>query len=176
MTRRPPFEDDLPIDPDLAPDDPGEPTTGSRQARPPRGRSRARPDVLVAIAVGGSLGTLARASLGASFPTNGADFPWTTFGINVVGSFVLGLVIVLLVDRFRPPHALRPFLATGFLGGFTTFSTFTVETAQLGRHGHAPVAAAYLVASIICGLAAAWLGIVAGRKSVAVPFHGGSTR
>ena len=118
----------------------------------------------MAIVVGGSLGTLARAALGVAFPTTSGTFPWTTLTINVVGSFVLGIVVVLLVDRFRPPPFLRPLLATGFLGGFTTFSTFMVDTAQLGRHGHVPTAVTYVVASIVVGVVAAWLGIVAGKR------------
>ena len=176
MTKRPEYEDDLPIDPDLAPDDPAEPSTHHRAAPPFEGRGRARPEVLVAIAVGGSLGTLARAALGVAFPTSSGSFPWTTLTINVVGSFVLGIVVVLLVDLFRPPPLLRPVLATGFLGGFTTFSTFMVDTAQLGRHGHVPTAVAYVVASIAVGVAAAWLGIVTGKQLTIVSRAGGTTR
>ena len=165
MTKRLHFDDDLPIDPDLASDDPAEPTIGSREGRPTAGPRRVNPGVLAAIAAGGSLGTLARAALGVAFPTR-SGFPWTTFTINAVGSFLLGVAVVLLVDRFRTPRNLRPFIATGFLGGFTTFSTFMVESDQLGQHDHVLLAATYLVSSIVVGVVAAWLGIVGGRRFI----------
>jgi CrcB protein len=143
--------DELPIDPDLDED------------RRVTGQGRARPDVIAAIAIGGSLGTLARAGLGVAFPTVAGHLPWTTLVINVVGSFLLGLALAVIVERLGPSRYPRPLVATGFLGGFTTFSTFMVDAAQLGRTGHVPIAIAYVVMSIIGGFGAAWLGIVVAR-------------
>jgi CrcB protein len=95
-------------------------------------------------------------------------FPWATFWTNVSGSFVLGLLLVLLVGRFvteRFPTAreVRAAAGTGFLGAYTTFSTFSVETDVLLKDGHAAVAACYVVASLAVGLTAAWAGIRLGR-------------
>ena len=147
--------DELPIDPDLD------------EERPGAGPRRARPQIIAAIAIGGSLGTLARAALSVALPTVAGHFPWTTLVINLVGSFVLGIALAVIVERLGPSRYPRPFFATGFLGGFTTFSTFMVDTAQLGRTGHIPIAIAYLVVSIVGGFGAAWLGIVAARPKAA---------
>ena len=81
------------------------------------------------------------------------------------GSFVLGILLVLLLERFPPNRYARPFLATGFLGAYTTFSTFSVETDLLVRDGHVGVAVLYVAASLVAGLTAAWLGIEPRRPS-----------
>ena len=117
-----------------------------------------------AIAGGGALGTLARYGVArALVPTLG--FPWDTFLVNVAGSFVLGVIVVLVVERWSPTRYVRPFVAIGFCGGFTTFSTMVVQAAQLGQHHRAGVAAAYLLASLAAGLvaAAAGMGVARGR-------------
>lgn len=134
-----------------------------RLRRMPRGRGRRRPDILAAIALGGSLGACARAGLGVAFPEHAHRFPWTTFAVNLSGSLVLGVVLVLVLERSRPTQYLRPFLATGFIGAYTTFSTFVVGVDQLVRAGEVGMAAAYLLGSLGGGLAAAWLGVAAGR-------------
>jgi CrcB protein len=165
-----PIDDELPIDPDLAPDDPGEPRVGPRAAprRPPRPR-RARPDVLVAIACGGAIGTTLRAALGELVPTASPQFPATTLAVNLVGSFVLGVILVLLVERFGPAARLRPFVTTGILGAYTTVSTCMVETVQLTRHGRVGGAVIYVAVSAVGGVAAALAGIAAGHAVVASP-------
>ena len=139
------------------------------QVRPHVRSGRARPVVLAAIAIGGALGSLARAALGVAFPTSAGHFPWTTMAINVSGSFVLGVVLVVLLERGGPSRLLRPFVATGFLGGYTTFSTFMVETMKLGRSGHTPTGASYVVASLLLGLTAAWVGVRAGHRLSQIP-------
>lgn len=114
------------------------------------------------IMLGGGLGTAARAGLETLFPPAPAALPWTTLLINVIGSLVLGVLVETLSaagpDR-GARRAVRLTLGTGVLGGFTTYSTFMVETADRLRDGHVPVALAYLVGSVILGLAAAALGI-----------------
>ncbi len=82
---------------------------------------------------------------------------------NVSGSFLLGLFLVLLLERFPPTRLLRPFLATGVLGAFTTMSTYQVETALLVKDGHGATAVLYSVGSLVAGLGAAYLGIRSGR-------------
>ncbi len=156
------------IEPDAAMADERAPTEDrpiiAPASRPLVRSGRARPAVLAAVAVGGALGSLTRAALGDAFPIHAGHFPWTTMAINVSGSFVLGVVLVVLLERAGPGRLLRPFVATGFLGGYTTFSTFMVETMKLGRSGHAPAGASYVAASLLLGLTAAWVGVRAGHR------------
>jgi fluoride exporter len=127
-------------------------TKGGRRPAEPWGR-------VVAIAIGGAVGTLARYGTSRAVPAATLGFPWPTFLVNVTGSMLLGLVVTLLVERWPPTRFLRPFVAIGFCGGFTTFSTMVVEAAQRGQHGRAGLAAAYLVVSLAAGLVAAAVGI-----------------
>jgi CrcB protein len=176
----------LPIDPDLDPSDPSGPTLAPGRARPHQ--RRLRPDVLAAIGLGGMVGASARYGVAHWLPTHPGRFPWATFWTNVSGSFLLGLLLVVILDRspqgrraepdsgrsappgeeHRPQSAvqrlLRPFAATGVLGAFTTMSTFEVETALLLKDGHALTAVLYLGASLAAGLALAYAGILAGRQ------------
>lgn len=155
----------LPIDPDLDPTDPGEPGRDHRpvpaEAAPPR---RTDPTVLAAIAAGGAAGAPARYVVAEWVGVEVGGFPWATFWTNVSGAFALGVVLVVLLRRYPPHRYLRPFVATGFLGAYTTFSTFVVETDQLLDRGHTRVALTYVTASVVAGLAAAALGMAGGRR------------
>ncbi|MGO9458014.1 MAG: fluoride efflux transporter FluC [Acidimicrobiales bacterium] len=153
--------DPLPIDPDLAPDDTGSPSL-THVAHAPHLR-RARSGVLLAIAAGGFLGTLARYEVELAWPTAAGHFPMATFAINTSGAFVLGLFLAAAVERRQPGPHLRPFVATGLLGGWTTYSTLAVEAVALSRGGHSPGAVAYLALSLVAGLTAATAGIALGR-------------
>ncbi|HEY4610900.1 MAG TPA: CrcB family protein, partial [Ilumatobacteraceae bacterium] len=86
-------------------------------------------DVLAAIAVGGILGATARFEVAQALPNSPGRFPWATFWTNMTGSLALGFLLVLLLKVSRGHRLLRPFLATGVLGAFTTMSTYLVETA-----------------------------------------------
>ena len=90
-------------------------------------------------------------------------FPWGTFVVNVTGSFALGALVVLAFDRWPRSRYLRPFLGVGVLGGFTTFSTYVLDVRTLVADERMGLAAVYLVATLLVGLAAAWLGMVAAR-------------
>jgi fluoride exporter len=81
----------------------------------------------------------------------------------VSGSFLLGLLLTVVLERWPPTRYVRPFLAIGVLGAYTTFSTFSVEADLLIRNGHAALGIAYVLASLAAGGAAVYLGIVAGR-------------
>jgi CrcB protein len=151
----------VPIDPDLAPSDPAEPAVG-RHATTGR-TSRVELDVLAAIAAGGALGAPARYEVALIIHVAKDTFPWATFWTNISGSFVLGFLLILLIERFPPSRYLRPFFATGFLGAFTTFSTFAVETDLLVKDGHAVIGVAYALASLLAGFAAVWVGIMLAR-------------
>lgn len=110
------------------------------------------------VAAGGALGCLARYGIGRLLDTEA--LPWATVGINVAGSFLLG-ALVAAGDHL--PQQLRTALAIGLLGGFTTYSTFSVDVfldIEAGRPGEAAV---YLAASLIGGVAAAATGYYAGR-------------
>jgi CrcB protein len=137
------------------------PFTTARPARWPRLRT----DVMLAVFAGGCLGGWARYTITSTWPARPGRFPWSTFYVNVVGAFILGLVVAIasrLSSRFA-----RPLLGTGFCGAFTTFSAVVVTTDQLFVHRHQQIAIAYLATSALSGLVAAALGLVLGRATVA---------
>jgi CrcB protein len=147
-----------------------EPRPDEIQPEQPRAERQRRPGVLAAVAAGGALGAPARYGVSLAVSITPGSFPWGTFGINVSGSFALGVLLAVLLARFPADPHLRPFLATGFLGAYTTYSTFAVETDLLIRNGHAGVALAYAAASLVAGLAAAAAGLRLGR-ALAGPAH-----
>ena len=120
--------------------------------------------VLAAIAAGGALGAPARYALSRIVHVAPGTFPWATFWTNVSGSFLLGVLVTVIVERFPPTKFVRPFAAVGFLGAYTTFSTFAVEADVLVKDGHAAIAVAYVVASLVVGITAASAGIAAGAR------------
>jgi CrcB protein len=120
------------------------------------------PRVLGVVALGGVIGSLARYGLAEAFPHGPGAFPWATFATNVLGCFAIGLLLTRLTPRSHP--LLRPFLGTGILGGFTTFSTFAVDTAHL-LHVQMVVAIAYYFCTIVAALLAALIGEWLGRRS-----------
>jgi len=119
--------------------------------------------VLAVVAAGGMIGASARYGIAHLLPPATGRFPWATFVENLSGSFLLGLLLVALLERFPPSRYLRPFLATGVLGAFTTMSTYQLETALLIKDGHAVTATVYAFTSLAGGLALAYAGIQAGR-------------
>lgn len=124
-------------------------------------------DVLLVIAAGGAIGSLARWGLGEALDAGAGDFPWATFVENVSGAFALGVVMVLAVDVWPPTRYVRPFLGVGVLGGYTTFSTYMLDTRDLVAADRVPLAATYLFGTLGLGLLAVWLGIVLARLAVA---------
>lgn len=123
--------------------------------------TRPRVAALVAVAIGGGLGTWLRAVLTVSRSTT--SIPWAVLEVNVLGSALLGLGLET-VPRWRPEWTgFRPFFAAGICGGLTTFSTLTAGIDLLAYHGRTGPAALYLVASLVLGLAAAAGGLVVGR-------------
>ncbi|GAC1478858.1 MAG: fluoride efflux transporter CrcB [Acidimicrobiales bacterium] len=128
------------------------------------GARRRQPAVIAAVAAGGALGSPARYGVARLVHVSKDTFPWATFWTNVTGSLALGFVLVLIVERFPPSRYLRAFFATGFIGAYTTFSTFVVEADTLVIAGRAAVAVAYVAASSIAGLLAMGAGMLAGRR------------
>lgn len=122
---------------------------------------------VVWVALGGMIGATGRYGVWrlAARVAPEAAFPWATFAVNLIGSFLLGFLLTRW--DFRDPSAgpaLRGFLAVGILGGFTTFSTFAFETVELLRSGHPGVAIANLTAQLGLGLLACWGGVVLGGR------------
>jgi CrcB protein len=114
----------------------------------------------VAVSAGAVIGAEARYVAGAQVASRWpGTFPWGTLLINLTGSLVLGLFITLITGRFREPPFVRLFLATGLLGAYTTFSTFSVETVTLVQHGHGLLAFTYVIVSLLGGYGAARGGI-----------------
>ena len=123
---------------------------------------RVRPDVLAAVFAGGCVGGYARYALEVAWDTPARGFPAATLTVNLVGAFLLGVVVVIATE-VRPSRYLRPLLGTGFCGAMTTFSAVVVASAQLLAHGRSATAAGYLAATVAGGLAAAWAGARAAR-------------
>lgn len=120
----------------------------------------------VAVAVGGALGSVARFWLtGVMAVLTGPQFPWGTLLINVLGSFVIGLVggITLTPERVVMHPDIRIFLMTGFCGGFTTFSAFSLQTLELMQAGETVPALGYAVGSVILCVIATWCGWLLGH-------------
>jgi len=118
----------------------------------------------LAIAIAGALGALARYGLDGLISRRApTSFPWGTFVINVSGSFLLGIVFVAMTERFRPDPWLRSALTIGFLGAYTTFSTFTYETLGLAQQGDYLGAFYNVEGSVTLGLLATFGGILLGR-------------
>jgi len=115
------------------------------------------------VGLGGCLGAIARYKLGGAVlhHTPNWRFPLSTFLVNVLGCLVAGVIAgcVARQDWFSPN--IRVFLLAGILGGFTTFSAFGLDTVFLLRRGEAAVALGYVALSVVCGLAALWLGMIA---------------
>lgn len=124
-------------------------------------------DVITAVFLGGCLGGYLRYAVGKLWPVPPDGFPWATFGVNTAGAFLLGLIVV--AADLVPSRYLRPLVGTGFCGALTTFSAVVVSTDELVAHHHRGTAAWYLVASIVCGLAAGWLGLLIGRAATGRP-------
>jgi CrcB protein len=129
-------------------------------------RSRERQTVAL-VTVGGIVGAVARYEAGLIWPTNGGAFPWTTLGINLLGSLALAMLVVLASDRWPERSWLRPLIGTGVIGGFTTFSTFSVDIKRLLANGHAPTAVAYVALTLAGCSALTWIGANLARRGVA---------
>ncbi|MCF1707584.1 fluoride efflux transporter CrcB [Tabrizicola sp. J26] len=121
---------------------------------------------ILQVAVGGALGSVARYLTNVSvMRTLGPGFPWQTVIVNVFGSFLMGVLVVWLGHKGLTRQA--PFLMTGILGGFTTFSAFSLDAVTLWERGAAGQAAAYVVGSVVVSLAALFLGMTLTRGVLA---------
>lgn len=102
------------------------------------------------VFLGGGLGAISRLAVSSFVDKHaGQDFPWATLVVNLMGAFVVGVIVELLALRFEASSTLRSLLVTGFLGGFTTFSAFSLESALMLSRGDYLVLAAYATASVV---------------------------
>ncbi|WP_308190337.1 fluoride efflux transporter CrcB [Amycolatopsis sp. GM8] len=115
--------------------------------------------VLVVISFGGGLGAIARYGLAQWLPTPAGHFPWSTFLTNVLGCFLIGVLMVLVTEVWSAHRLVRPFLGVGVLGGFTTFSTYATEVRALLQPGTVGIAVAYLAGTLVAALLAVVLGV-----------------
>ena len=136
----------LPVDPDV---------TREADVGPPRIHGA----VVGVVALGGALGSTARWAVAEALPHASGRLPWATLLTNVVGCALIGVLMVLVAERWPDRRLVRPFLGTGILGGFTTFSTYVVDTRTLVATGHAAVATAYLLGTLVAGLLAVVVGL-----------------
>lgn len=122
-------------------------------------------DKYMVVIAGAGLGGLVRYIAGTwIMGRTGGSFPMGTFLINVSGSFLIGLVMTLLTERFQPHPNLRLFLVVGVLGGYTTFSSFEYETIQAVRSGERWIGLLYVTGSVILGYISVWLGTALAAK------------
>ncbi|TWF54200.1 fluoride efflux transporter CrcB [Neorhizobium alkalisoli] len=119
---------------------------------------------VVLVAVGGAIGSVFRYLVGVwAVRLFGPSFPWGTFAVNVIGSFFIGLMVEMIARRFNASAEMRVFIVTGIIGGFTTWSSFTLDTMVLLERGAALPAFAYLAGSLVISFAAIFAGLALGR-------------
>lgn len=124
-------------------------------------------DIVGVVALGGAIGGAARESVNLAL--GGHGFPWATLTVNVVGSLLIGLLMVYVLE-VNPGHRyVRPFLGVGVLGGFTTFSAYALETRGLLADGQVPQALLYIFGSLLLALLATWAGLGLGRRVMGGP-------
>jgi fluoride exporter len=122
-------------------------------------------DRYLMVMLGGATGSLARFVLGTAIMNRvGGRFPFGTVIINITGSFLIGFIMTMLTERLNPSPNWRLLLVVGFLGGYTTFSSFEWETIGLVRDGGRWLALLNVAGSVLLGYVAVWLGVVVAAK------------
>jgi len=128
------------------------------------GTQATRWDVLLAIGAGGALGSLARYGLSEAIPHPRGGFAVATLVTNVLGCLLIGVLMGVLTTMTHPHRLLRPFVGVGILGGFTTFSTYVIDTLDQLTTGHQVAALSYAFASVALSLLAAAAGLAMVRR------------
>jgi CrcB protein len=115
---------------------------------------------ILAIALGGGLGSVLRYGVNAgAVKMFGLNFPWGTLIVNIAGSFLIGLMTAIFAGYWQPSPEMRLFLVTGFLGGFTTFSAFSLDFATLWQAGDFSQALGYMLLSVILSISALFFAL-----------------
>lgn len=123
--------------------------------------------VYLLAAAGGALGALARWGVAEAMSGPPGGWPWATLQVNLTGCLLIGVLLGVLGALSAEPAWARPFLGAGFLGGYTTYSTFAVDVVQMAQDGALVGAAGYVLVSVLGGVAGVAAGVLAGRKVVA---------
>ncbi|MCP2167603.1 fluoride efflux transporter FluC [Goodfellowiella coeruleoviolacea] len=152
-----------PLTPAAPPAGDGQPDGGRRPVRASAATALGHGDVLAAVSVGGGVGAAARYALTLAWPTPAGAFPWTILTVNAVGCGLIGILMVVLTEAGAVHRLVRPFLGTGVLGGFTTFSTYTVDAHRLITTGRPGLALGYLALTLVTALTAVWAAAGATR-------------
>lgn len=122
---------------------------------------------ILLVAIGGALGSVARYLTGqVTLRWFGPNFPWGTLAVNIVGGLAIGILAELIARRFDGSPELRLFIVTGFLGGFTTFSAFSLEVSAMAERGDYVTALFYVLISVIISVAAVFAGLALVRAFV----------
>jgi len=128
-------------------------------------RDEVGPGLLAAIATGGVLGALGRYGVARALPDEPGRFPTATFLVNVSGCLAMGLLFVWVLSLRRPHPWLRPFLGVGVLGGWTTFSTYALESRALLASSHLVTGLSYALGSLVAGILAVGAGVTLGERA-----------
>jgi len=124
-------------------------------------------NMILAVAAGGAIGATGRFLVGRlMLKLMGSGFPWGTLSVNIIGSFLIGIVAGARASRYNLSHAWQGFLIIGVLGGFTTFSAFSLEVALMIEKHQISTAAFYSLASVIIGVLALFAGLYAGKTFI----------
>jgi CrcB protein len=123
--------------------------------------------LLSVVSLGGVLGALARYGLQAAYPHKAGQFDWAVLAINASGCLLIGIIAVMITARPGTHRLVRPFLVTGMLGGYTTFSTYVVDIQRALVAGAPRTALLYGIATLATALPAAWAGIALGTALMA---------
>ena len=145
------------IDPDL---DPERAPAAGRRGRP---RERA---IVAMVAIGGVIGAESRHGVDVAMPHADDGFPWSTLVVNASGCLLIGTLLAALAGMTVSRPLLRPFLAVGVLGGYTTFSGFAVDVERLVRLNQLATATAYLLATLLACAGAVWAATAATRAAM----------
>ena len=123
---------------------------------------------IVAIALGGAIGSVGRYLIAGWFGRLlGANFPWGTLAVNVIGGLAMGALVEIMAQAWSVSPPVRAFLTVGVLGGFTTFSAFSLETVLLIERGDLSAGLAYIVSSVVLSVGAVWCGFRLMRLALA---------
>lgn len=120
--------------------------------------------IWVAVALGGALGAMGRYGVSLLMPTQSGQFPWSTLTVNIVGSALMGLCYVLLLEKGVVNIQWRPFLMVGILGALTTFSTFALDAVLLWQQGEGSQALIYAVVSVVACITAVYVSMQVAQK------------
>ena len=118
---------------------------------------------IILVMTGGALGAVMRFGLARALPVGASGWPWPTFAANLIGGLAMGVLAAWLLRGDNAEEPLRLFLGVGVLGGFTTFSAFSLEMAQMVERGQGMMAAGYALASVILALGAVFAGMMLAR-------------